>query len=170
MAYNNLKVSEYDKKEIEVNNTHFSKVVNKIIDKDIKKNMEFGIKIHRLFELVDFKNMDSINELDISEFERKLLVSFLNQPLFSKINEANVFKEYEFYTANEANEEQHGIIDLMLEYSDHIDIIDYKLKNIGDKEYIMQLSGYKDYIAKKTIKPVNVYLYSILDGILNKID
>ncbi len=170
MAYNNLKVSEYDKKEMEVNNTHFSKVVNKIIDKDIKKNMEFGIKIHRLFELVDFKNIDSINEFDISEFERKLLVSFLNQPLFSKINEANVFKEYEFYTANEANEEQHGIIDLMLEYSDHIDIIDYKLKKIGDKEYIRQLSGYKDYIAKKTIKPVNVYLYSILDGILNKID
>ena len=32
----------------------------------------------------------------------------------------------------------------MIEYNDHNDIIDYKLKNIYDTEYIKQLTGYKD--------------------------
>ena len=42
----------------------------------------------------------------------------------------------------------HGIIDLMLEYSDNIKIIDSKLKNISDNEYLKQLNGYKTYIEK----------------------
>ena len=52
----------------------------------------------------------------------------------------------------------------MLEYKDHIDIIDYKLKNIEDKAYINQLNGYKNYIEKKLNKKTNIYLYSILEN------
>ena len=52
----------------------------------------------------------------------------------------------------------------MLEYNDHIDIIDYKLKNIDDKKYIEQLTGYKNFIEYKTNKKVNLYLYSIIDS------
>ena len=63
----------------------------------------------------------------------------------------------------------HGIIDLMLEYSDHIDIIDYKLKEINDLNYIKQLNGYKEYIENKTNKKTNIYLYSILNNNLEKI-
>ena len=51
----------------------------------------------------------------------------------------------------------------MLEYANHIDIIDYKLKNIEDENYIKQLTGYKNYIENISGKPVNIYLYSILD-------
>ena len=51
----------------------------------------------------------------------------------------------------------------MLEYTDHIDIIDYKLSDITDVNYISQLNGYKDYISSITKKPVNVYLYSIIN-------
>ena len=58
----------------------------------------------------------------------------------------------------------HGIIDLMLEYDDHIDIIDYKLKNIDDKKYAEQLNGYKNFIESKSNKKVNLYLYSIIDS------
>ena len=58
----------------------------------------------------------------------------------------------------------HGVIDLMIEYEDHIDIIDYKLKNITDENYIKQLKGYKEYIENKTNKKCNLYLVSILDS------
>ena len=61
----------------------------------------------------------------------------------------------------------HGIIDLMLIYNDHIKIIDYKLKNINDKEYLKQLTGYKKYIENIFDKRAYIYLYSIMD---NKLD
>ena len=51
----------------------------------------------------------------------------------------------------------------MLEYTDHIEIIDYKLSDITDVNYISQLNGYKDYISSITKKSVNVYLYSIIN-------
>ena len=73
-----------------------------------------------------------------------------------------MYKEYEFiYTKD--NKEYHGIIDLLLEYNDHIKIIDYKLKNTTDKAYLEQLKVYKEYISSKLNKPVSTYLYSIID-------
>ena len=67
------------------------------------------------------------------------------------------------------NEIYHGIIDLMFEYEEYIDIIDYKLKDIEDKNYLNQLNGYKEYIENKTNKKVNIYLYSIINNDLRKI-
>ena len=58
----------------------------------------------------------------------------------------------------------------MLEYSDHIDIIDYKLYNTTSEEYINQLNGYKKYIETIFKKDINLYLYSILNNELNKIE
>ena len=58
----------------------------------------------------------------------------------------------------------------MLEYSDHIDIIDYKMKNIADENYLKQLNGYKNYIQSISEKSVNIYLYSILDNTLQKLN
>ena len=76
--------------------------------------------------------------------------------------DCNIYKEYEFkYEVD--NTIYHGFIDLMLEYDDYINIIDYKLKYITSKEYIKQLNGYKDYIESITNKKVYTYLYSIID-------
>lgn len=58
----------------------------------------------------------------------------------------------------------------MLEYNDHIDIIDYKLKNVVDNAYKKQLNGYKEYIKNKSHKQIDTYLYSLLDRTLTKID
>ena len=69
----------------------------------------------------------------------------------------------------EDNMHYNGVIDLMLEYDDYINIIDYKLKNINDKEYIKQLNGYKKYIEMISFKKVKIYLYSILDNELMEI-
>ena len=62
-----------------------------------------------------------------------------------------------------------GVIDLMFEYTDYIDIIDYKLSNISDEAYLNQLEGYKKYIENITNKKVNIYLYSIMNKELKKI-
>ena len=57
----------------------------------------------------------------------------------------------------------------MLEYDDHIDIVDYKLSNIEDNKYIEQLNGYKKYISSKTNLPINLYLYSIINETLESV-
>ena len=46
----------------------------------------------------------------------------------------------------------------------------YKLQNINDKAYKMQLAGYKEYIEHLTNKKVDVYLYSIMEEQLIKVD
>ena len=88
--------------------------------------------------------------------------------LLSNINNANIYKEYEFMYEKD-NTEYHGIIDLLLEYEDHIDIIDYKLNNIKDENYLKQLNGYKEYISTISNKPINIYLYSIISETIEKL-
>ena len=84
---------------------------------------------------------------------------------FYKLDNISSIKNH-IYTLNDIQVEENvinGSIDLMLEYDDKIDIIDYKLKNIEDEAYSKQLNGYKEYIERKTGKKVNIYLYSIFD-------
>ena len=85
------------------------------------------------------------------------------------LNSSTIYQEYEFIY-KENNTEYHGVIDLMLEYDEHIDIIDYKLKDISDEAYKQQLKGYKQYISSKTDKKISLYLYSILDNKLITIE
>ena len=44
------------------------------------------------------------------------------------------------------------------------------IKNIKDENYLKQLNGYKEYIKGKLNKDVNIYLYSILDESVEKIN
>lgn len=83
-------------------------------------------------------------------------------PLFAKINEANVYQEYEFYYQQE-HEYIHGIIDLFLVFKDEIYLIDYKLSNTNKREYEKQLKIYKDFLTSKFNLPVRVYLVSLLN-------
>ena len=122
--------------------------------------MKFGTKVHEIFELLDFRNID-LSLVD-NKFIRNKVEKFLSNDLLKNISNANIYKEYEFYYS-ESNVNYHGIIDLMIEHDDHIDIIDYKLKGITDENYIKQLNGYKEYIEKISNKEVSTYLYSILD-------
>lgn len=131
--------------------------------KDLKlgtssKVLEFGTKLHFILEIMDFKNPDFslIKEHKIKE----IVEDFLNSEIMKEINKANIYKEYEFF---DEEENLMGIIDLMLVYPSHIDIIDYKTKNIQDDAYKAQLKIYSKYISKKFKKDVNTYLYSLLD-------
>ena len=155
-----INIIENNVEKEEVINKHFSKENLSIVDNITKNNMELGTYLHELFESVDLKNPDynDLNENDIN-YVKKLL----SNDIMKNINNAKMYKEYEFiYEDN--NEKYHGIIDLMLEYNDFIDIIDYKLMNTTSPEYIDQLNGYKNYIENSFNKKVNLYLYSIVNN------
>ena len=160
-------VNELEERElITKTSAHFSKNLHELITKDNKNNMEFGIDMHEALELIDFKEPD-YSLLD-NNFIKTKITKFLSNPLLSNVNNANIYKEYEFiYEIN--NVEYHGIIDLILEYDDHIDIIDYKLNNIKDENYLKQLNGYKEYINTISNKPINLYLYSIISETIEQL-
>ncbi|MBR2713090.1 MAG: UvrD-helicase domain-containing protein [Bacilli bacterium] len=133
----------------------YSKTISKLLTKEEIDKLKYGRDVHYLFEIEDFDNP-----------KNNLVKKFLEKYKYKK--PINTYKEFEFIFEDK-NELFHGIIDLMLEYENYIDIIDYKLKNIDDEEYLKQLEGYKNYIYNKTKKEVNIYLYSILDNDLKKI-
>ena len=126
--------------------------------------MTYGTKVHEILEYIDFKNYDeSVIE---DEYIRKQITKFVQS--LDNLDNANIFKEYEFYYEKD-NISRHGIIDLLIEYDDHIDIIDYKLSNTKDDKYKDQLLGYREYIESVSNKPVKTSLYSIIKGELEEI-
>lgn len=149
-----------------ITSSHFHKNLTELINKEKKNNIDFGLLMHEYLEYIDFINP----EYDYIEdkFIKDKIKKFLSNPLLSNIKDSNIYKEYEFIYHDEFNE-YHGIIDLMLEYEDHIDIIDYKLNNIKDDNYLKQLNGYKDYITSISNKEVNIYLYSIISETLEQL-
>lgn len=163
---NKLEVNELQIENNIKEEKSFSKKSIKLLSKEEKENIKLGLDIHYAFEVIDFIN-PNYSDLDISDFVKDRLKKFLSNDLFKNIKNAKIYKEYEFFYDN--GTEYHGIIDLMLEYEDHVDIIDYKLKNINDENYVSQLNGYKNYIANKLNKITNIYLYSVLEGCLKNI-
>ena len=159
-----IEVNEINIDYKEIEDKHFSKVSNKIITKEEQEKLDLGTNIHYLFEVIDFKN-PKLSLID--KKYHKYINNFLNSELLNDLD-CNIYKEYEFMYEDD-NVLYHGFIDLMLEYKDHINIIDYKLKNIDDDNYILQLQGYKIYIENKTKKKVNIYLYSIINNTFKKL-
>ena len=145
--------------------SHFSKSNINLISKKEKDLMEFGTMMHYYLETLNLISPD------FTGIEDKYVVKikkFLDSDLVKDIKKARIYQEYEFIY-EEDNNIMHGVIDLMLEYHDHIDIIDYKLKNIDDDAYIKQLTGYKKNIESMKRVPVNIYLYSIMDEVYKKL-
>ena len=169
-SYNLGKVIDYNKLKLDstnlvleetniesniITNSHFSKSSNKLITKEEREVMDFGTHMHEVFESIDLDNpnMDNYNDK-----EKELINNFINSDIVKGFS--NYYSEYEFIY-NKGNTRLRGIIDLLLEYKDHYKIIDYKLSNTEDIEYVKQLNGYMDFIESKTNKKVEAYLYSI---------
>ena len=168
---NNTITDDINVEEINIQNDiiedkHFSKESNKVSTKEEIKMMNYGTKIHEYLELIDYKNPNL--SLIEDNFIKTKIEKFLNNSLLENIKDSNIYHEYEFFYEKD-NTNYHGIIDLMLEYDTHIDIIDFKLKNVVDENYKNQLNGYKKYIESITNKKVNTYLYSILNEDIKEI-
>ena len=151
----------------EISNKHFSKESHELVSLDSKKNMEFGTFMHEVLESIDFKN-PNLEKYNIDDKVRQNIYSLLNHEVFKDLDNAKIYKEYEFIYDKD-NVKYHGIIDLMIIRDNYVDIIDYKLKNIDDEKYINQLNGYKDFIELLLKRHVNLYLYSIMEDKFKKL-
>ena len=150
-----LTVNEISVQNDIAKHSNVSKKVVNLLTKNEVLTMEYGTKIHEIFE---YENFD--------EPKNKYVKNLVNK---INLTNAKIYKEYEFTDIID-NVEYTGIIDLMIEYKDKIIIIDYKLSNIDDINYGKQLSIYKKYIENKTSKNVETYLYSILTDELKQIE
>jgi len=154
-------VNEINVETCVLEEVHYSKEKLHIITKEEKEVMNFGTKVHEILELIDFNNYD-LDLFDIDDSIKNKINAFLNSDFMKDKLNLNMYKEYEFLYS-EDNTLSHGIIDLLLEDTDKMIIIDYKLKNIDDEAYDKQLNGYRKYIENRTGKNTECYLYSILD-------
>ena len=171
---NKIKVEEINNpiehRKINVNselieNVHSSKEVKDLIDSKTLENMQYGTKMHEIMESIDLinPNFDGIEEWMI-----KHIKFFLSLDILKEIENAKIYKEYEFSFGDKKR--YHGIIDLLIEFDDRILIIDYKLNNIDNEEYINQLSSYKDYIKSLNLnKNIHMYLFSFLEDKIKEI-
>lgn len=137
----------------------FSKEMYDIIDENLHYKLSFGTYMHYIFEIYNF-NKPNIDKLNISDEDKKHLFNFLAHDEVKDIKNAKVYKEHEIKFTKD-NNDYHGFIDLLVEYPDHFDIIDYKLSNTSSPEYVTQLTNYKNYIETTYSKKTNIYLYSI---------
>ncbi|MBR2678243.1 MAG: UvrD-helicase domain-containing protein [Bacilli bacterium] len=140
---------------------HYSKDKLHLVESNEKELLEFGTKVHEILEEIDFNDYN-LDYYDISNTMKDKINSFINSNFMKDKLNSMMYKEYEFLY-QEDNTLSHGIIDLLIEQEDKMIIIDYKLKNIDDSNYDIQLNGYRKYIENLTNKKTECFLYSIID-------
>ncbi|MBQ9124946.1 MAG: UvrD-helicase domain-containing protein [Acholeplasmatales bacterium] len=170
MGISGKKVLEYKELEMPslIESKRISKVLKELPSKELKRNIKLGLEFHSALEALDFKN-PNVDSLPINQFMKNTINKILAHPILENIALAKTYHEHEFYF-NSGNNSYHGIIDILVEYDDHIDIIDYKLSNTDSEDYIKQLAIYKEYVASISNKRINVYLLSILKAEIKELD
>lgn len=151
-----------------VDNKHFSKALMQIVDRSLKEKLDFGTFMHYVFEVYDFNN-NNLDLLEIDDIYKEKVRNFLKHDEVKNIGNAKCYKEHEVRFIKDGAI-FHGFIDLLVEYEDHYDIIDYKLSNIDAEEYTHQLRGYKEFVEKEYKKKTNIYLYSINKDVFKKLN
>lgn len=163
--YEDLKLENAYKEE-----SHISKRVNSIMSEGTKMIIEAGLLYHEALEMLDLSNpYASLEMLDTSDDVKNVIKGVLDTDVMKNISQAKALREHEFSCIINGVS-YHGIIDLLAIYDDHIDVIDYKLKNYNDEAYDRQLGIYRDYVKSKYDKEVNCYLLSIVNASFRKVD
>lgn len=132
-------------------------------DVDISK-LNFGTHMHLLMEVLDFYSKDTSFIKD--KFERKMIDNILKNELFNLKTSDKIFKEYQFI---DKKNNHSGVIDLLVVHDNYADVIDYKLKNIGDDEYINQLNTYKLFVEEYFKIKCKCYLVSLLENDIKEV-
>ena len=170
----NLKNNEeYQYKDLNISykleeKSKISKAITKLMDNKELDNLALGTNVHEVMESIDFANPD-ISTLNVNDNIKNIVKMALDNPLFKNAKDAKAYKELEF-KFNYNDKSYNGIIDLLLVYSDRVEIIDYKLSNVDSEEYIRQLSIYKKYVESKIDLPIECYLYSLAKGVSKKVE
>ncbi len=162
-----IEYSNYEFKPVKTIKKHISKTVDELITKDTAVVLKIGTKLHEVMQTIDFSNYD-LSKFKLAKREKEILLNVLNLDCFKDINKAKVYKEYEFFYEKDGVS-YHGIIDLLVEYDDHLEIIDYKLSNIDKEEYVLQLNEYYKYLKLISDKDIKMYLLSITNAKLKEV-
>ena len=116
---------------------------------------------------LDFNNLD-FSKFNLVKREEEMLENVLSLECFNNINNAKIYKEFEFMYEYDGCF-YHGIIDLLIEQDDCFMIIDYKLSDIDKPEYEVQLNEYYKYISQITDKKIKMYLLSLTKAKLKEV-
>ena len=155
-----LKTLSFEKQE----KPTFKKASKDVDDESDESTLDFGTHMHSLLESISLTSPDySFIE---NQREKQMVSGVINLLNKLSIEKAKIFKEYQF--VNDTNQTR-GIIDLLLVYEDKAIVVDYKLKNISDKEYKEQLNVYKEFVKGTFKLSTECYLLSIVDQKLEKI-
>ena len=144
----------------EIENKKASKEVHKLLTIQEINTLAYGTYVHKYLEQTDFLNVSDDNPY-------KETIEYLVKNLHIN-KDTKIYKEHEFIYEKD-NIEYNGIIDLVLENSDNVMVVDYKLKNIDDEKYVEQLKVYYDYLKTIYKKEIKLYLFSIIDKKLKEI-
>ena len=126
--------------------------------------LEYGRRLHRLLQLVDFKSKDTTFILD--QADRKKIDAVLALPLFADVARAEVYPEYAF---DDRQNGSRGSIDLLLLYPEKAVVVDYKAKRIDDPAYARQVGVYANYVRQAFKMDCETYLLSIIDGVSKRV-
>ena len=127
--------------------------------------LEFGNEIHYLLEITNFDSKDTSFIADVRM--RRYVDNVLRAKVFGNIKNSQVLHEYSFF--DEKNGVS-GIIDCLVVKDGSIDIVDFKLKNLDDEKYVLQLHTYRDYIEQISDKPIRMYLISAITGEVKEVE
>ena len=141
--------------------------VEELITKDQAITLKIGTRLHEVLQVLDFNNID-FSKLNLIKREEDMLNNVLSLECFNSINNAKVYKEFEFMYESDSNF-YHGIIDLLIEHDDCFIIIDYKLSDIDKPEYEVQLNEYYKYVSQITNKKIKMYLLSLTKAKLKEV-
>ncbi len=162
----NKEITQYSTKYKKIVKHKISKELDTIMDSSLRKNIEYGLRLHQILETIDFNKPD-ISKFDLTKEETTIITSILELHIFKNKN-SEYYQELEFIYDKD-NESFHGIIDLLVITDKEVYIVDYKLKNVKHKEYQEQLNLYRNYIKTITDKPIKMYLLSILNKELTEV-
>lgn len=159
------------------------------LSEETMSSAERGTAYHKLFQFIDFKNLENIDEtisnaeLNLTEEELEFIdtskvAEILKMEFFASLKNADyVLQEREFYAnvsakyydAN-ANENEffimQGVIDLVAFFGDEIVLLDYKTGKLSDeklKNYTFQLNIYADVLEKSYGKKVAKRILCLID-------
>jgi ATP-dependent helicase/nuclease subunit A len=120
---------------------------------------QFGLELHSLLELVDFKSKDT--SFIVDHHKRDLIDKVLKLPLFAHLEGAKIYKEYAYI---DEDSDITGSIDCLIIYPTKAVIIDWKTKTLSDPNYLTQLDTYAKIVKSLFHLPIEKYLVSIIEG------
>jgi hypothetical protein len=100
-----------------------------------------------------------------------LAQGFLDSPLFASLRGGSITPEYPFvFVPLEVGVPIVGTMDLVIELSDAVWVIDYKTnRHLDPREYEGQMSVYRAAARRLFDKPVELRLYGLRDGIAHDV-